>query len=77
MTVTENTLRRNIAPCAICHDRLDITALGVCQHVSGWAENRTDGGTHALINREPHQRWAHKVCLQQARHRPDQATLAL
>jgi hypothetical protein len=50
-----------------CGRELDTRAAGSCQRISGWAEQRSGGGAHGIIDREVEDRWAHRFCLERKR----------
>lgn len=54
-------------PCTFCGDPLDPLAPGVYRKVEGWAENRGQGGAHAIALREEHHVYAHALCIQAAK----------
>lgn len=57
----------NRAACETCGDVVDITAPGVAQFSTGWAVNRRQGGTNALVGQERHPRWICRLCVDRAR----------
>ncbi len=58
----------NVACHGECGVSVDPTAPGVAQYVSGWAVNRSEGGTHGLSAPQRHDRWLCRGCLEKVRH---------
>jgi rubredoxin len=54
---------KNQAKCEDCGEPIDITAPGVAQHVTGWAVNRSGGGTNAIAFRQVDLRWLCRWCV--------------
>lgn len=63
--------------CSVCQKELWPQAVGVWVKVSGWAQNRSEGGTHALRNREIVEpgEWVHDLCMNDARNTGQEAML--
>lgn len=58
---------RDRAACETCGEALDVTAPGVAQFSTGWAVNRQQGGTNALVGQERHRRWICRHCVDKTR----------
>lgn len=53
--------------CSFCGDELDPLGANVVRKVTGYVENRTSGGAHAIALREEHHVYAHALCIQAAK----------
>lgn len=53
-------------PCHFCGEIVDDRLKGTMLRVTGWAENRDQGGTNALRIRQPTGQVAHKACVDAA-----------
>jgi hypothetical protein len=49
--------------CEECGDPINPDALAVFSAVTGWAQNRRDGGAHAITKRRDFGIWRHPQCL--------------
>lgn len=54
--------------CDYCQQPLRPDALGVARRVTGWVENRKNGGANAVRYPEAPTGYAHIVCLDAAKH---------
>lgn len=63
--------------CSFCGDPVAPGANGVYRKVDGWAENRSEGGTHALALARDLGEYAHGSCITAVRNgiNPGQARL--
>jgi hypothetical protein len=59
--------------CDYCGAGLNPDGLGVARRVTGWTENRKNGGANAIRFQEAPTGFAHTVCLEAAKHPSAQA----
>lgn len=55
------------ARCEFCGDPVDVNSSTTYVFVSGWARNRTAGGTNGLSLAERSARWACRICIDSLR----------
>lgn len=58
----------NVFRCDYCGMGIDPDALGIARRVTGWTENRKNGGANAIRFQEAPTGFAHTVCLEAAKH---------
>jgi hypothetical protein len=57
----------NLTQCYFCQDSLDATANGIFQWVSGWVEQRAQGGSNAIALPKRENRYACNYCIARLR----------
>ena len=60
---TPTPVRRQVQCALGCGETIDTDATTTYQYVTGWARNRTAGGTNAVALRTPQARWACLICI--------------
>ena len=58
----------NAFRCDYCGAGLNPDGIGVAKRVTGWTENRKNGGANAIRFQEAPTGFAHTVCLEAAKH---------
>jgi hypothetical protein len=55
-------------PCHFCEQPVHPRAVGTFELVTGWGEYRENGGMNAVRLPELHRKYAHRTCVERAKH---------